>query len=104
MASFPLGDAFALFVVTLSYLPVLRAYALERSVPRLVAAHTALLVGRVAAVAAPALGWPRLALVEYGVGVALAGLLFAGFCYREWHTGQRTGRFDAGSRFGERGG
>jgi|GEM_PF-3060663 len=87
MVTFADGDAFALFVVTLAYAPVVRAYALDGSAPRLVAAHTALLVGRAAALLASAVDWAVLPSIEYGVGVALAALLFAWYCYGEYRRG-----------------
>ncbi|ELZ29693.1 hypothetical protein C475_02061 [Halosimplex carlsbadense 2-9-1] len=89
MVTFADGDAFALLVVTLAYVPVVRAYALEGSAPRLVAAYTALLVGRAAALLASAVDWAVLPPVEYGVGVALAALLFAWYCYGEYRRGDR---------------
>jgi hypothetical protein len=84
--SIDVGAAFVLFLVTLGYVPVLRAYTLERDSPWLVAGYTALVVGRFAAVA-EAVTYPTLLnLLEHGVGIALAATLFSIHFYVRWQS------------------
>ena len=81
---FDIGEAFVLFLVTLGYVPVIRAYSLKRESPWLLAGYTALLLGRVAAVVEGMMYPTVLALVEHGVGIALASILFSVHFYGEW--------------------
>jgi len=86
MAPFEIGEAFVLFLVALSYVPVLRAYTIERESPWLVAGFTTLLLGRIAAVAETVVLPVVLNVVEHGVGIALTAAFFTLHFYGEWRT------------------
>jgi len=78
------GEAFVLFLVALGYVPAVRAYSVEREDPWLVAGYSALLVGRVAAVAGTVTRVDLLLLLEHGVGIALAAVCFVIHFWIEW--------------------
>ena len=89
------GEAFVLFLVALGYVPVIRAYRLEREFPWLVAGYTALLAGRIAAVAGSVAYPGVLEFVEYGIGIALTAACFAIHFYDEWRAEDSRYRHDA---------
>lgn len=93
-SSIVVGEAFVLFLVALGYVPVLRAYRLEREYPWLVAGYTALLAGRAAAVAPAVVAPGVLDAVEYGVGIALAAACFGVHFYDEWRAEDSRYRSD----------
>jgi len=86
-----IGEAFVCFLLVLGYVPVVRAYAVERDSPWLLAGFSALLLGRLASLTVRLGGPAELLAVDHGVGVALAGLLFAAHFYRGERGGARTG-------------